>query len=115
MRLTELEPRWIADYDAPPDAKQGVSFLCPCCKTTRIGAWFDTPVCGNPDADPVKFQHTRAMGEESALNHPEWDTHLGRVLWHRTGDTFETLSLSPSIDCSKWGHWHGYVTNGEIK
>lgn len=42
------------------------------------------------------------------------DHHVGSVLWTRTGDTFENLSLSPSIDCSKWGGWHGFITNGII-
>jgi hypothetical protein len=34
------------------------------------------------------------------------------VLWQRTGETFETLTLTPSVDCSAWGHWHGFITNG---
>jgi hypothetical protein len=37
------------------------------------------------------------------------------TLWQRTGDTFNSISLSPSIDASKAGHWHGYITNGEIR
>ena len=40
--------------------------------------------------------------------------------WARTGDTFETLTLAPSIwvkggACKPDGSgWHGFVTNGEI-
>jgi hypothetical protein len=51
--------------------------------------------------------------------------------WLRTGDTFDTLTLSPSIhvlsvsrwdkdnpdDRSKWvaeTHWHGWIVNGEV-
>lgn len=34
--------------------------------------------------------------------------------WHRTGDTFETLTLTPSIDASAYGHWHGFITRGEV-
>jgi hypothetical protein len=33
-------------------------------------------------------------------------------LWQRTGNTFETLTLTPSIDASP--DWHGYVTSGQI-
>ena len=29
-------------------------------------------------------------------------------------DSFENLSLNPSIDCSKWGGWHGFLSNGTI-
>jgi hypothetical protein len=36
-------------------------------------------------------------------------------LWTRTGETFETLSLSPSVDASPAGCWHGFVQNGGIR
>lgn len=26
-----------------------------------------------------------------------------------------TLTLTPSVDASKHGHWHGFITNGEIR
>jgi len=35
-------------------------------------------------------------------------------LWQRTGETFEDMTLSPSIDASNSGHWHGHITNGEV-
>ncbi len=39
------------------------------------------------------------------------------VYWQRTGDTFETLTLTPSVDAASHGvgHWHGFITNGEIR
>jgi hypothetical protein len=36
------------------------------------------------------------------------------ILWRREGDTFDTLTLSPSVDASPSGHWHGFVRNGEV-
>jgi hypothetical protein len=30
------------------------------------------------------------------------------------GDTFETLSLFPSINVEDEGHWHGFISNGEV-
>jgi hypothetical protein len=42
------------------------------------------------------------------------EVHFGGKHWHRTGDSFETLSLTPSIDCSHFGHWHGFLTAGAI-
>ncbi len=38
-------------------------------------------------------------------------------VWKRgSGDTFETLTLTPSIDANVdiAGHWHGFITNGEV-
>lgn len=35
-----------------------------------------------------------------------------KVTWERDGETFETLTLRPSIDYK--GHWHGFVTNEEV-
>jgi hypothetical protein len=38
------------------------------------------------------------------------------IVWTRAaGDTFETLTLSPSIDASPAGHWHGFIQNGEVR
>jgi hypothetical protein len=36
------------------------------------------------------------------------------IHWKRSGEAFETLSLSPSIDASNAGHWHGFIKNGEV-
>ena len=33
--------------------------------------------------------------------------------WMRTGDTFETLSLLPSVNAGA-PHWHGSITNGSL-
>jgi hypothetical protein len=31
------------------------------------------------------------------------------------GETFDTLTIEPSIGFEGIGHWHGHITNGEIK
>jgi hypothetical protein len=41
----------------------------------------------------------------------------GRAMWTRTGETFETLTLTPSIHSAveKGGcGWHGFITKGEV-
>ena len=38
----------------------------------------------------------------------------GNNIWKMTGNTFEDITLSPSIDTSSSGHWHGFIQNGEI-
>jgi hypothetical protein len=40
--------------------------------------------------------------------------------WNREGDTFETVTLSPSISVRQHGEyeqlhcWHGFIRNGEV-
>jgi hypothetical protein len=110
VKLTELAPRWVGVFGAPSDAKQGVSFQCPCCAgATRLAIFFDVPICSCPAAD-INLVH-RQQSDELHLN----DEHVGRTLWHREGDSFETLTLTPSIDASHFGHWHGFITAGEIR
>lgn len=35
--------------------------------------------------------------------------------WTRDGDNFDTLTISPSVDASATGHWHGFIQGGQIK
>ena len=114
MKLVDLNPRWVNDHDAPADALQGVSFDCPCCvgrpdKASRLAIFFANPVSMDPPANISGPGHIARLEANHLTDH-----HVGSVLWQRTGDTFETLTLSPSVDCSKWGHWHGWIQNGTI-
>lgn len=34
--------------------------------------------------------------------------------WSFVGNDFETMTVTPSIDASPSGNWHGYITNGEV-
>lgn len=91
-RLVDLNPKWFGIYGAP-DSKVGVIFDCPCQSDScewggKIAISFKNPIFGNPE--PVSDEK----------------------LWQRTGETFETLTLSPSIHCV--GHWHGWLQNGVL-
>lgn len=48
-----------------------------------------------------------------------WNTEVvpssPAALWAITGRDFETISVHPSIDASAAGHWHGFITGGEVK
>lgn len=87
MRLSELEPRWWSDGESRHG--MGISFLCPHCRTEMLSVAFANPIDGGA---PYELPTAK--------------------LWQRTGDTFDTLTLSPSVDASHYGHWHGHVTNG---
>jgi hypothetical protein len=138
MRLTELDPRWVGaggegvysrtgrlctacngenagecprchgdgfEY-APMPARHGVgvSFLCTCptCTAQRTG---------NPDED---FYLRVFVSLANPLDGgPSHDPRPG-AQWRRTGDTFEALTLRPSILRTSACGWHGFVTEGEV-
>lgn len=116
MKLTELEPVFIGKYavnggragyyyyEFPSiDGAQGVMFTCPGCGGHQILVWFKNPRGAQPvpaDAEPGPYRGTV------------------------TGDSFDNLTLTPSIDLSKVDdqhprhpgrcYWHGHVTDGQI-
>lgn len=93
MRLVDLDPHWFTRGDSPDLV--GVTFKCPCCRRIRIGVLFVQEI----DMDSLPNDvHWAAEGEK----------------WDRAGETFDTLTLSPSIDGSAYGHWHGFVRGGEV-
>jgi hypothetical protein len=115
MRLADLNPRWFAE-----DGRQGqgITFDCPCgCKGTpraaRLGVAFFPALDGGAPIDVNKFEPLmKAMTDPDGR--PPYDTAPPAVLWGRVGDTFETLTLIPSVDASASGHWHGHVRAGEV-
>jgi len=116
MRLSDLDPRFVGAggdgvFDkngAPVPYRRGVglSFLCPCdpCAAQRTG-------------DRDKDFHLRVFVEfsnplDGGAPHRS-DCHT----WLRTGETFDRMTLRPSILSTKEKGgcgWHGFVTNGEV-
>lgn len=95
MRLTELDPRW---YSVQGDVRHGMTFECPHCPSSGTRLAIALHVDGTKfDPDPANPQQW-AAGET--------------VLTVTGGATFEDISLTPSVDASKHGHWHGFITNG---
>lgn len=94
MRLVDLDPRW---FSAGGDVI-GLTFDCPHCRDQRLGVEFDVGV-------DLRGAHPGVLVPVP----PDGKNH-----WHRVGETFETLTLTPSVDASASGHWHGFVTNGEV-
>jgi hypothetical protein len=98
MRLIDLNPRWLCLEDGGP--RVGLSFDCPHCRTQRLAVCF--------------HHHGRAAVEDSyilAYHGTDGSAHI----WDLQGqEDFETLTLSPSIDASASGHWHGFIHLGDI-
>ena len=100
MKLTDLNPRWISSRweDAQPNVKFGITFECPHCRKQRLAIFF------KPEIGTINSLALWAVPTPSSGNY-----------WTRSGETFETISLMPSVDASVMGHWHGFITNGEVK
>lgn len=102
MRLSDLNPSFFTEW-SPPDQPQrsgcGVIFDCPHCVAAGkpVG---EREILSVPFANPID-------------GGPAMSTR--KVLWQRTGDTFENLTLAPSVDASGFGHWHGFIINGEAR
>lgn len=78
IRLVDCNPRWVTGRYAGRD------------DDTPVGVHFDCPE-GHKDCDHA-IPFTPAVGDGPAAS---WYT--SGAIWQRTGDTFETLTLSPSI------------------
>ncbi len=103
MKLIDLSPRWIEHGGNP---KAALIFKCPHCQDIWLTCTFQ----------PIK------MSTQMALYRPEGESSGGQVVpsrqdfaWSRDGDSFHTLSVTPSVDASASGHWHGFITGGECR
>lgn len=98
MRLVDLNPRWVT---TPPAWfgtlgrvdrwTVGVSFDCPHCRSFRIAVMFQNPFGADGAAPPSPDRK-----------------------WAREGETFDTMTLSPSVDHSARGHAHLSIVAGEV-
>lgn len=102
MKLADLSPRFygaggegVRDRDgnpAPERSGVGIGFDCPCGCGTECYVPFENPLDGGP---PLRDDAARA-------------------LWHRSGASFDNLTLAPSILRISGCGWHGFVRGGEI-
>jgi len=131
MRLTELRPVWL-DHEGQHVA---IMFVCPHCQTAAQTTWLtcffkpaadlpqlpqDFPVEGLQGSSGARLLFYEAL---KAIGHPDpvegaYHDVVGckkAIAWTRTGDDFSSMSITPSIDASESGHWHGFITNGEAR
>ncbi len=92
MKLIDLNPDWVSHEGRHGE---GLACDCPCGCDSRLWVPFANPIDGLPKSPEISG-------------------------WQRTGETFETLTLSPSIWRKKPGSpdgcgWHGFLTNGEFR
>lgn len=125
MRLADLDPTFWA---APGRRGQGIVFLCPHCRRTYLCVAFANPIDGGDPWDIGTLERRPIRELWDVLYGPRVEgRYVGAVLqpgtevvppghlWQRAGDTFGSLSLTPSVDASRASCWHGFVTNGEVR
>lgn len=105
MRLVDLEPRWHA-HDGNPHAL--FVFLCPHCAHTERRVRLSCTLI------PIKAGHQHEIFEAAYGKCPVvvGCKFLGWKM--KRGPSFETITITPSLDASASGHWHGFIKNGEI-
>jgi len=97
-RLVDCNPRWVTGRYAGRD------------DDTPVGVHFDCPE-GHEGCDHA-IPFTPALDGTATTT---WQTNGAN--WQRTGDTFETLTLTPSINTPQRQNgcaFHGFIANGEI-
>ncbi len=96
-RLVDLNPRWVGIHNFDVNS------------IYYIGVTFDSPTTGKRLA--VLFEP--AIDPAGLAAKYGWSTYFPESKkWQRTGETFDSLTLSPSLDFSSSGDWHGFINNG---
>ncbi|MDB5822146.1 MAG: hypothetical protein JWR21_850 [Herminiimonas sp.] len=96
MKLTDLSPRWLS--------KDVLMFRSP----TGKGDWL---TCKRVE---MSFQDQSKLIYE---DNPDLKgqcvvTTVAHMAWTFNGDDLDTMTITPSIDASASGNWHGFITNG---
>lgn len=104
MRLLDLDPQWLLK-----DGKRvGFTFISPTNPKWRQSCFTNPPKHSEQDE---LFE--AAHGEDYAVQGCNPAAH-----WAIAGGidaaTFETMTVTPSLDGSQGGLWHGFITNGAI-
>lgn len=101
MRLLDLQPRWIYKNKV-------FTFLCPHCRKTWLTC--KRVVMGHTQQWEI-FAKEFGVG----TGDPAWAVGCeAECAWQFSTLDFATMSVTPSLDASKSGHWHGHITDGQI-
>lgn len=103
-RLVDLHPEWVMNTTGEV---YGIAYDCPC------------GVAGFDSTNGVSYEQCCPRGGREVvptkgnfLNLPSCADSLARG-WDIAGDSFENVSLSPSVHAV--GHWHGFIRNGMVE
>lgn len=106
MKITELEPRWIH--------RNLFVFLCPHCRKVFL-ACKNIEMSDQSQYDLYEKEFGADWNTLIVPCNPGFSWSISGTVPIDTGAAFiEDLTVTPSIDASASGHWHGFITNGEI-
>lgn len=102
MRLLDLSPDWLV-YEG---RRVAMIFRCPHCLDDKERWWL---TCFFEASGTLPQWFGEDAKEDEIVNLCRADQQ-----WARTSDDFASMSITPSIDASHSGHWHGFITNGAV-
>jgi hypothetical protein len=98
MKLTDLEPAWLTpDVFIFKNPTGGSDMLT--CK--RV------PMASSDQYALIYRDNPKYVGQTVVMTKPE-------MVWTFAGNDFATLTVSPSLDFSASGNWHGFIAAGQI-
>ena len=104
MRLVDLEPKWLSpDVFIFKNPTGGNDWLT--CKRVPMN---------NKDQYRLVYGGWTANSVKTEWNGKSVVFTKADFAWQFRGNDFATLTVTPSLDCSSSGNWHGFITNGEI-
>ena len=101
MKLTDLNPKFVGHGGDAMTHKDGK----PVPWRRGVALSFDCP-CGGICGQRAVLYLNPPMDGGAPL--PETTT------WKRVGDTFDVMTLTPSINRKAACKWHGFLTKGEL-
>lgn len=106
MRLVDLDPRWLLK----DGQRIGFMFRSPT-HDRFYQSCFPVPPIKVSEQLSLFYEHSK--GENLTVQpmnpHARWQIQGGIE-----NATFETMTVTPSLDGSAGGLWHGFITNGQI-
>jgi len=99
MKLTDLDPVWLSPDVFIFKSPSGKGDLLTCKRVL---------MSRSEQQKLIYEEHPEYKGIPVVMTNPDF-------AWGFEGNDFNTLTVTPSIDASASGNWHGFVTNGEIR
>lgn len=110
-RLVNYEPHWVN----LPQAADGVRFYIGLSFINPMGERGPCPTCGHNRDKRLAFSFWPPIDPENLLrlmDAASMEQMSKRFHRRLSGDTFDTLTIMPSIGLDPL--WHGNISNGEI-
>jgi hypothetical protein len=108
-RLIDLNPQWINHQD-----RKGLGILFDCMSGNHCGPDHNKPcqvrslvLFANPldGGAPWYGDSSVLIDEIFPENEGFWIAGCGTARWMRSGETLDTLSMSPSVNAGRCGHY----------